>query len=129
MATPQMQQQTLNLTVARGSSKTYTTAAVKKVDDTAVDFTVGTWVFALKVRPLQPNLAAPSIDMVGTGLAITGDASGILSLAIDKSFSEGLDSLASTNSTFYILASNDAFSTYQAPVSGSIQLGPAPTVG
>src|SRR6185369_2079294 len=108
MATPQMQQQTLALPVKRSSVNQVVSAAVNSPSGSPIDFTVGSWVFSKKVRPGNPNPSATALSP--TGITVTGDAAGVLTITLDETVANQLTSLSNT---YTILASNDAGATSQ----------------
>lgn len=125
MATPKMQSQTLALSANRGATSLRSSQPVLDETGTAIDFTVGTWVFRLLQRPTNPNLSAPA-NVLTSGVTISGNALGVVSIELDKGFCNVVDSLSNS---YFIQCSNDALSTTAEPIQGALQISPAQTIG
>jgi len=125
MATPAMQAQTMQLTLVRGATRIYTSAPVLDGSGDPVDFTSGSWVHRIQYRPLNANMAAASTTL-SSGVTITGDAAGILTLTIAAAAASAVVSL---NGSFFVQSSNDALSTASEPINGNFSVSPIDTIG
>jgi len=124
MATPITQQQSMQLTCNRGASARYLSKPVLKLDGTPVDFTVGTWLFGLKVAGSNANPTATPVTV--TNRTISGDASGVLTIDVA---SGAQYEVPSNTGQMWILMSNDAFSTSNTPIQGNFAVSPSSALG
>lgn len=124
MATPAMQPQSLNVGATEGGTSVYTTRPILKDDGTPVDFTVGTWVFAMKCRAANQNPRVGAVTLVNP--TFSGDAAGILTIKLPSGTTFEAPSLSNP---YWVIMSNDAYTTSASPITGNLSISPSQANG
>jgi hypothetical protein len=120
MATPIVDAPATNSFNIPWSQSGTTKLSAVKSGGVAVDFTAGSWLFDLYVRPSNPALFRDPLAL-SSGYTITGDAAGVLTIAWTTAGSND-QNLNSTRMSYSLQMSNDAHATRQVAAQGQINI-------
>lgn len=112
----------INIPLITGQAGHYVFPSAVKSGGTAVDFTSGSWVYALGARPGQPA-QWKGANPWSSGVTISGDASGIITVAWTAAATTD-SGLNASSMTVTVIASNDSNTTFQQIANGRLSQAP-----